>query len=263
MTPLLILVVLSTLSALLWWRRQGAAPAIARPTTARSATARPGRRRLLPLSRGERLALWLQEAASSSAADLPLNADAELLTWVATLTRPELRNWERAARAFFAGAGFDLALLWSHTLDQDADLRAEISTAVLIYSLSYARARRIAPTVAAVKALHRWRAAPRRASQRRFGDALYTALVRRELLSINPDLFLAPERKRRKEALTAIKNLDAKQHNEVRTTVAMMLAGTPITPLPTPSQHALPSPVDSETEAPDGDQLSALHPRAA
>ncbi|MEI6776527.1 MAG: hypothetical protein WCK70_06470 [Chloroflexales bacterium] len=258
MTLPLILVLLIALSALLWWRRQGAAPATARP-----ATARPGRRRLLPLSRSERLALWLQESASSNAADLPPNADAELVAWVATLTRPELRNWERAARAFFAEAGFDLALLWSHTLDQDADLRAEISTAVLIYSLTYARARRIAPTVAAVKALHRWRGAPRRARQRRFGDALHTALVRRGLLSINPDLFLAPERRRRNEAFAAIKNLDVKQHSEVRTTVAMMLAGTPITPLPTPSQHALPSPVDSETEAPDGDQLSALHPRAA
>ena len=122
--------------------------------------------------------------------------------------------------------------------------------------------------VAAVEALRHWRAAPNRARQRRFGDALHAALVRRGLLDIDPELFLAPERRRRKEAIAAIKRLDAEQHHEVRATVILMLADTKIAPLPSPSHNAvapsaLPLPTTIEDEAPDGNQLPAFNPRAA
>jgi hypothetical protein len=95
---------------------------------------------------------------------------------------------------------------------------------------------------------------------------LHTALVRRGLISIDPELFVASSRRRRREAIAAIKRLDAERHAEVRATVVLMLAGTPITPLPRQDALpplALPALAAAEGEVTHGNQLAALEPSAA
>lgn len=222
MTALLLLpiVVVAVMGALLWHsqraHRSYQAPAVP-----------AGRRRLLPAwpSQAGRLAAWLQTAAQSNEGWLPEGAAADLSAWASTRGEGELRRWERATRAFCAEAGLELRWLWDSDLAHDHDLFESLAEVVLLYTLSYSRAHRATLPAAAVKALRSWRASPNSGRGRRFGEQLHAALVRRNLVTVSPELYLAPERRRRAEATAAIRRLDTERHEQLRETVELMLSG--------------------------------------
>lgn len=250
---------------LLWWRYSDHVSKQAEQQLTLVPAEPTGWRRLMPrrIQASQQLRAWVVAHAPERVEALPPAAASELVGWVRGLSLGELRAWEQATRSFCAEAGMHLAWLWGRELQDDPDLHAEMSTMVLLYSLSYSRARRAVSTVAAVKELQAWRANPKRKHQRRFGDRLHAALVRRGLITIAPELYLAPEKRRRSEAIAAIKQLDAEQHMALRATVVLLLEGAELTALASAQPERAAEAPNQQNEVAHGDQLPPLDSRPA
>jgi len=223
MNTLLILAgLIIPLLLILWLRRSSDAPTRITPTQRSPRWQKRNAR--------NRLVTWLRNLDQANAGTLSPGTLAELKTWAIELSPDELRDWERATHAFCKAANIELNWLWGRELDRDPDLRDAIGEVVLGYTLSYYRARRTAPNLAAVKALRFWRSAPFRGKRRRFGDELHAHLVQQGLITVPGELFLASNRRRRQEAINAMKRLDDEQRLALRTAVTQMLSGVDAAP---------------------------------
>jgi hypothetical protein len=232
MTTLLILAGLTGLLLItLWLRRSNDAPV--RTTPAQRSP------RWQKRNARNRLVAWLRNLDQANTRTLSPESLAELKAWVIELSPDELRDWERTTNAFCKAANIELNWLWGNELERDPDLRNAIGDVVLGYTLSYYRARRTAPSLAAVKALRFWRSAPFRGKRRRFGDELHAHLVQQGLITVPGELFLASNRRRRQEAVNSMKRLDDEQRLALRAAVTQMLSGVDTAPsIPTTQDKA-------------------------
>jgi hypothetical protein len=243
MTTLPILAGLTILILIILWLRRSSDTPVRIAPTQRSP-------RWQKRNARNRLVAWLRNLDQATAGQISPEALAELKTWAVELSPDELRDWERATNAFCKAANIELNWLWGRELERDPDLRNAIGDVVLGYTLSYYRARRTAPSLAAVKALRFWRSAPFRGKRRRFGDELHAHLVQQGLITVPGELFLASNRRRRQEAVNSMKRLDDEQRLALRVAVTQMLAGVDAAPSTPTTQdkatyvHKLP-PVDA------------------
>jgi hypothetical protein len=210
----LILVVVITVVAVVWWvwpRRVAvvAAEADARPGVLKRAASWVGRlrppwprRAVLTTAMGE----WLHDA--DLARRLPLykrlpQDAADLTAWLATLSAGERDQLVRRLSDQCRALGLELAWLTDARIPRE--WRRSLEDTVVLCALAAWNARRAQPLAAYIA----WQRAPQRRANRAFAATLYARLVEAGLVTPQPTWLLAPEKERRQLIARAIRDAAA------------------------------------------------------
>ncbi|MBN1994411.1 MAG: hypothetical protein JW953_17060 [Anaerolineae bacterium] len=151
---------------------------------------------------------WVAEASLDKQShlyeELPHAAES-FAAWLASLTPQETEAFCDKVARFCASLGFDLAWLMDDQLNGQPELKRAIEEAVALYSIAAWRASNVQNDVHAFLAFQQWLANPSR--NKALGQKLYGELVRQGLVKVSPDLYLAPEKERTAEAVSAVKQV--------------------------------------------------------
>jgi hypothetical protein len=205
---------------------------------------------------------WVSEAVPAKRTELynTLPASAEgFAIWLSALSDKELEQFTQRVARFCASLNFDLAWLTDVKVSREPELKQAVEDSVLLYSLAAWRANNVQQDVTSFLAYQAWVANPNR--HKTFGQELHQVLIERGLVTVPPELYLAPEQERLEQAATAIRQV-ADEHpaafraalrrvagvsnNNSATTAAAQL--TPGMPTST-SAATVPEPSDQATSA--------------
>jgi hypothetical protein len=180
---------------------------------------------------------------------LPESA-AEFATWLGGLSAEELDRFTQGVARFCGSLNFDLAWLTNTQLAREPELKLTVEDATLLYSLAAWRAGRVQKKVRNFLAYQSWLAKPERYKD--FGNQLYRALLDAKLMTVPPELYLAPEKERLGQAVAAIQKVA--DENPAAFTAVLHQLGWSEAPKPGP---AAPAP------APEAPAPEAAAPEAA
>ncbi|MBI4788813.1 MAG: hypothetical protein HY782_17410 [Chloroflexi bacterium] len=195
---------------------------------------------------------WVSESALPKRVDLynSLPASAEgFAIWLSGLGEQEQEQFTQKVAHFCGTLNFDLAWLTDPEINRDPDLKKAVEDAVLLYSLAAWRANNVQQDVTSFLAYRAWLANPNQ--HKAFGQKLHQALIKQGLVTVPPELYLAPEQERVEQALTAIRKVadesPAAFHLALREVSGATASAMPAAPAPAP---ATPAPTLAPTPAP-------------
>lgn len=167
---------------------------------------------------------------------LPASADGFAI-WLSGLADKDLERFTQRVARFCASLNFDLAWLNDPQVGHKPELKKAVEDAVLLYSLAAWRANNVQQDVTAFLAYQAWLGNPKR--HKTFGQELHQALVQQGLVTVPAELYLAPERERLAQAMTAIRHIadeNPTAFNAVlRQVVGVEPVATPASPAPVPA----------------------------
>ena len=151
---------------------------------------------------------WVSDAAPAKRSELysTLPASAEgFAIWLSGLSEKDLESFTRRVAQFCASLNFDLAWLTDAQVSREPELKQAVEDTVLLYSLAAWRANNVQQDVTSFLAYQAWSANPNR--HKAFGQELYQVLIQRGLVTVSPELYLAPEQERQEQATAAIRKV--------------------------------------------------------
>ncbi len=151
---------------------------------------------------------WVSEAALSKRVELygSLPASAEgFAIWLSGLSDKDLAQFTQRVARFCASLNFDIAWLTDAQVNREPELKQAVEDTVLLYSLATWRANSVQRDVTSFLAYRAWLANPKQ--HKAFGQQLHGVLIQRGLVTVPPELYLAPEKERLAQAATAIRQI--------------------------------------------------------
>ncbi len=151
---------------------------------------------------------WVSESALAQRTELysTLPASAEgFAIWLSGLSDKELERFTQRVAQFCATLNFDIAWLTDAQVSREPELKQAVEDTVLLYSLATWRANNVQQDVTSFLAYQAWVANPNR--HKAFGQELHAVLIQRGLVTVPPELYLAPEQERLEQATTAIRKV--------------------------------------------------------
>ena len=151
---------------------------------------------------------WVSESALAQRVELynTLPASAEgFAIWLSGLSDKELERFTQKVAHFCATLNFDIAWLSDAQVSREPELKQAVEDSVLLYSLAAWRANNVQQDVTSFLAYQAWAANPNR--HKTFGQELHAVLIQRGLVTVPPELYLAPEQERLEQATTAIRKV--------------------------------------------------------
>lgn len=157
--------------------------------------------------------------------------------WLGGLSERDLEQFTKKVARFCATVGFDIAWLTDAEVARKPELRQAVEDAVLLYSLGAWRADSVQLDAQVFLEYRAWLANPNR--HKAFGQHLHQVLIKRGLVVVPSDLFLASEKERLAQAGAAIRRV-ADDHPAALHLALRQVAGASEEPLP-----AAPAPVSA------------------
>ncbi len=176
-------------------------------------------------SLGVQLKAWAQNEDLVNAAGFS-GAQADMLAgfkaWITAISDAEADVITVELAAFCAKQGVELR--WVLDDNGKGDMQAALSALVLFYGMAV-RERDAARPAAALRA---WQDAPLSKHNRAFGSRLYVLLVGANLVSIPPNMLMAPEKERLAHMVESIQAAIAKDRNALLPFAAQALKIAPV-----------------------------------
>ncbi len=155
---------------------------------------------------------------------------AELNTWLGALSEKDLRALSGKIARYAAEFGFDLAWLWDDQLHAQPELKMALEQAVAFYCLTTWRTARVQDRARAFVAWKKWQANPKKNVL--LGQKMYSGLVQRGLVGMDPALYMAPEKTRRAQMNRSILQVAQEKPEAVNAIVFDIVNPQPKPPAP-------------------------------
>ena len=190
---------------------------------------------------------WVAESALAKRDELyetlPASADGFAI-WLNEVKDQELEQFTRGVAQFCASLNLDIAWLTDPEVGRDQALKKAVEDAVLLYSLATWRSSNVRQEVQSFLAYRAWLANPNR--HKAYGQQLHQVLIQQGLVTVPPDLYLAPEQERLEQAASAIRRVA--DENPAAFNAALRQLAEPSEGVTAPALTPAPAPVATETE---------------
>jgi len=203
---------------------------------------------------------WVSEAALSKRDELyntlPASADGFAI-WLSGLSDKELGQFTERVARFCATLNFDIAWLNDAEVKGEPELKKAVEDSVLLYSLAAWRANNVQQDVKSFLAYRAWLANPNQ--HKAFGQQLHQVLIERGLVTVSPELYLAPEQERLEQAAVTIRKVAEENHGAFRAALRQVAgvsesappaAPAPVSEAPAPTPAPTPAAAPEQTEQP-------------
>ncbi|MBI3538511.1 MAG: hypothetical protein HY070_13255 [Chloroflexi bacterium] len=134
-------------------------------------------------------------------AGVPTSAD-NFTDWLTELNEKQVENFSNKVAQFCVGLNIDIGWLTTAQLNYDPGLKQAVEDAVLLYSLAHWHAGQVQREVKAFLAYQAWLDAPMQ--HKEFGHRLHARLLSKGLVTVEPQMYLATEKEREKDAIESI-----------------------------------------------------------
>jgi hypothetical protein len=184
---------------------------------------------------------WVAESALAKRDELygtlPASADGFAI-WLNEVKDQELEQFTRGVAQFCASLNFDIAWLTDPEVGRDPALKRAVEDAVLLYSLATWRSGNVRQEVQSFLAYREWLANPNR--HKEYGQRLHQVLVQQGLVTLPPELYLAPEQERLERAASAIRKIADENPTAFNTALHQVIA-KPIEPETPAAEQPVPA----------------------
>jgi hypothetical protein len=166
---------------------------------------------------GKQFQQWVADAALPKRTELSNRLPAQMedfAAWLSGLSAQELEQFTAQVARYCDSINFDVAWLTDATVAREPELKQAVEESILLHSLGAWRAGNVQSRAQVALTYQAWLTHPER--HQKFGQELHKILIERGLVTVPPELYLAPEKERLAQAATAIRHVAAENPDAFR-----------------------------------------------